>query len=574
MSAGQSQVFISYQRVDEAIARQVRDRLVQAGVRVWMDQFDIPVGAYWPDEIDTALTASDIVVGILSPDATASRNVKNEWDWAIQNDKRLLLLQAQPCAIPHRYISINYIDATGPDPAPAIAALLTALGVAVPQPDDAVPETQYARSGSVSIAYQVIGDSPFDLVLSPGFVSNLEVGWEEPSLARYNRRLASFCRLITYDKRGTGLSDRVTDLPPLEERIDDVRAVMDAAGSERAVLMGVSEGGPMNILFAATYPERVTALILYGSSARSAWAPDYPWGRTDAEYQQALAAIERDWGHTADVARWAPSRADDEQFTRWFARLSRLGASPGAAVALTRMNREIDVRHVLPMIRVPTLVLHRVGDRDTVIARGRDIAAHIPGARFVELPGEDHLTFVGDQDTLLDAVQSFLADVRPGQEPDTVLATVLVVPRAGGPDEATADTLAAYRALVRASLARFRGHEAPSADAVTVATFDGPARAIRCAGAIVEGARALGMPVRAGLHTGEIELRGDDVGGVGVAVTMRVADLAEAGEILVSSTVKDLVSGSGIRFTDRGTHALAGIPDEWRILGVDRESIR
>ncbi len=533
MGAQPPQIFVSYQRSDDAIARLVRDRLVQAGVRVWMDQFDIPVGAYWPDEIDTALTASAIVVGILSPDAVASRNVKNEWDWAIQNDKRLLLLQARPCALPHRYISINYIDATGTDPASAIDALLTALGVAAPEPDDAVPETRYARSGSVTIAYQVIGDGPTDLVLSPGFVSNLELNWEEPSLARYYRRLASSRRLIIYDKRGTGLSDRVADLPLLEERIDDVRAVMDAAGLARAALMGVSEGGPMSILFAATYPERVTALILYGAAARSAWAPDYPWASTDAQFQEGLEAMEREWGHTVNLARWAPSRADDEQFARWFARYSRLSASPGAALALARMNRGIDVRYVLSTIRVPTLVLHRTGDRDTAIERGRDIAAHIPGARFLELPGIDHLPYVGDQDAIADAVHAFLAEPPPMEEPDTVLATVAVLLLATEPGGASGnddtDTLAAYQALIRANLARFRGRAATKAEEMTVATFDGPARAVRWADTIAAGARALGLAVRAGLHTGEIEVRGDTVSGDAIDIAVGIASRAEGG---------------------------------------------
>lgn len=579
MTAQPSQVFISYQRTDEAVARLVRDRLVQAGVPVWMDQYDIPVGAYWPDEIDTALTASAIVVGILSPDAVASRNVKNEWDWAIQNDKRLLLLQARPCVLPHRYTSINYIDATGPDPAPAIGALLNALGVTAPEPDDAIPETRYARSGDVNIAYQVIGDGPVDLVLTPGFVSNVELSWEEPSFARYLRRLASVCRLITYDKRGTGLSDRVTDVPTLEERIDDVRAVMDAAGSERAVLMGVSEGGPMSILFAATYPERVIALILYGTSARSAWAPDYPWGKTDADYLEGLESMERAWGRELNVARWAPSRVGDELFTRWFARSLRLSASPGAAVALARMNRAIDVRHALPAIRMPTLVLHRTGDRDTVVERGRAIAAQIPGAHFVELSGNDHLPFVGDQDAIIDQIGAFLAGMQAMTEPDTVLATILVILHASGPGQASppdgdGDAMAAYRAVMRANLTRFRGRAATTEDALSVATFDGPARAVRCAGAIVGGARAVGLAVRAGLHTGEVEVRGDEVRGGAIEFTKRVAELAEPGELLVSSTVRDLVAGSGIRFVERGTHTFAGYTGDWQLLSPEPESIR
>jgi pimeloyl-ACP methyl ester carboxylesterase len=408
MSANQPQVFISYQRVDEAFARQVREHLAANGVATWMDQFDIPVGAYWPDEIDKGLAASDIVVGVLSPDSVESRNVKNEWDWAIANDKRLLLLMVRPCVIPHRYISINYIDATDPEPATALAALLDTLGVTAL--DTTVPETGYARSGDVSIAYQVLGDGPIDLVVSPGFASHLELNWEEPRLASYLRRLASFSRMIHFDKRGTGLSDRVSVIPPLDVRVDDIRAVMDAAGSERAVVMGVSEGGPMSALFATTYPERTIGLILYGTFAATLRSDDYPWGSTPDEYERDLEAVLRNWGaDSITLDHFAPSVADDDQFRAWFMRYVRFSASPGAAAALHQMNASIDIRHVLPSIDVPTLVLHRTGDRDTPVGAGHYLAEHIPGARFVELPGIDHLPWVGDADSILSEIEAFVS---------------------------------------------------------------------------------------------------------------------------------------------------------------------
>lgn len=412
MPSSQPQIFISYQRADETFARQVREHLAATGVRTWMDQFDIPVGAYWPDEIDKGLAGSDIVVGVLSPDSTDSRNVKNEWDWAIANDKRLLLLMVRQCVIPHRYISINYIDATDPEPASALAALLDTLGVTAI--DTTVPETRYARSGDVTIAYQVLGDGPIDLVLSPGFVSNVELNWEQPDFARYLRRFATFSRMITFDKRGTGLSDRVSVIPPLEERIEDIRAVMDAAGSERAVVMGQSEGGPMSALFAATFPERTRGLILYGTFAASASSGDYPWGSSDDEIEENIEAVRQGWGHeTATLEAMAPTVADDERMRAWFQRYMRLSASPGAVIALMQMNQLIDIRHILPSISVPTLVLHRTGDRDTPIEAGRYLAARIPGARFVELPGNDHFSFIGDQEALFGEIEAFVSNLIP-----------------------------------------------------------------------------------------------------------------------------------------------------------------
>jgi len=412
MTSNTPQVFISYQRTDGNVARQVRAHLAAAGVPTWMDEYDIPVGAYWPDEIDKGLTASEIVVGILSPEVMTSRNVKNEWDWAIQNDKRLLLVQVIPTVVPHRYVSINFIDATDPDPASALATLLSALGIkasvdATPFPS---PRTQYAQSGNVNIAYQVFGTGPLDLVVTPGFVSNIDLMWDDPFMTRFFRRLATFARVITFDKRGMGLSDRVVDIPPLDQRVDDLRAVMDAADTDRAALIGVSEGGPMSIQFAWTYPERTRALVLYGSDVRTMWAPDYPWGTTEAEEDADDELTLRTWGSdtSMSIPIMAPSMVNDEAFIQSFTRYVRGSASPAAAVALSRMNRSIDVRPLLGELKVPTLVVHRTGDRATPIELGRYLASAIPAAVLAELPGDDHLPSLGDQDSIIDAVQAFL----------------------------------------------------------------------------------------------------------------------------------------------------------------------
>jgi pimeloyl-ACP methyl ester carboxylesterase len=439
------------------------------------------------------------------------------------------------------------------------------------------PETRYARSGDVNIAYQVVGDGPRDLVFVPGWVSHIEYMWEEPGFAAFLRRLASFSRLILFDKRGTGLSDRVpnTELPTLEQRMDDVRAVMDAVGSERAALMGISEGGPMCLLFGATYPDRTTALIMIGSYARRIWAPDQPWAAREEQYEAFVDDVQRNWGGPVGLAIRAPSRMDDAAFTRWWATYLRMSASPGAAEALTRMNGPIDVRHVLPVVQVPTLILHRSGDRSLPVDGARYMAEHIPGASYVELEGDDHLPFVGDQDSILDEVEQFLTGVRHGPEPDRVLATILFTDIVGSTervaelgDRRWRELLEAHHAAVRRELERFRGREVDTAGDGFLATFDGPARAIRCAIAIREGVSALGLEVRAGLHTGECELHGESVAGIAVHVGARVAALAGPSEVLVSGTVKDLVAGSGIEFDDRGVHELKGVPGEWRVHAV------
>jgi pimeloyl-ACP methyl ester carboxylesterase len=437
------------------------------------------------------------------------------------------------------------------------------------------PRTRYAKSGDVHIAYQVLGDGPIDVVWVPGFVSNVEYDWEHPRPARFFRRLASFSRLIRFDKRGTGLSDRVA-IPTLEERMDDVRAVLDAIGSSRAALVGVSEGGPMSLLFAATYPERTSALVLYGSYARRAWAPDHPWGITRERMSGILETFEKDWGGASlalDI--WSPSVVDDESYKQWRATYMRLAASPGAAIAVMRMNLEIDVRHVLPIINVPTLILHRIGDRLTPVDQARYMSKCIQGAKLVELAGVDHTPYVGDVDAVLEEIEEFLTGIRSGAEPDRILATVLFTDIVGSTRRAAemgdrnwAELLQQHRVIVRRELARFRGREVNTAGDGFLIAFDGPGRAICCAMSISRQVRLLGIEVRAGLHSGECETEGADLGGIAVHIGSRVADMANAGEILVSSTVKDLVVGSGISFEDRGLHALKGVPGEWHLFAV------
>jgi pimeloyl-ACP methyl ester carboxylesterase len=439
-------------------------------------------------------------------------------------------------------------------------------------------ETRYARSGEVSIAYQVVGDGPFDLVYVPGFVSNIELMWEEPGLARFLERLASFSRLILFDKRGTGLSDPVpTDrLPTLEERMDDVRAVMDAVGSGRAALLGHSEGGNMCVLFTATYPERTTALILVGCYAKRIRSDDYPWAPTVEDRARGIEQTEATWGSPEAFRDLAPSKERDEAFQRWIGRYLRQSASPKAAAALMRMNTKIDVRDVLPTIGVPTLLLYRTHDADVHVEEGRYIGDRIPGARFVELPGEDHLMWTGDVDALLDEIEEFLTGVRRGPDPDRVLATVLFTDVVASTETATRLGDRAWRTIldrhhdvVRRELARWRGREIDTAGDGFLATFDGPARGIRCAVAASEGVRDLGLQIRAGLHTGEVEIAGEDVRGIAVHIGSRVAALAGPDEVLVSRTVADLVAGSGIVLAERGEHELKGVSGAWLLYAVE-----
>jgi len=444
-------------------------------------------------------------------------------------------------------------------------------------------ETRYARSGDVSIAYQVTGDGPFDVVFVPGFLSHVELAWDVPAMAAYNRRLASFCRLIRFDKRGTGMSDRVSGVPTLETRMDDVRAVMDATGCERAALIGLSEGGPMSILFAATYPERAWALALCGTFARVRWAPDYPIGASDEEARRDDEEIEQRWGEPdaaiALAREVAPESSDDE--LQAFATMIRQSASPGAALALNRMNDEIDVRDVLPAIRVPTLVLNREGEHPFIRQGSAYLAQHIAGARYVELPGSSHAPFAGDSESYVRAIEGFLQEAWAEEasaepDPDRVLATILFTDIVGSTAKAVElgdarwrELLEQHHATVRRLLLRHRGTELDTAGDGFFASFDGPARGIRCARAITESVRDLGIEVRAGLHTGECERMNSKVGGIAVHIGARVAAEAGPGEVVVSSTVKDLVAGSGIAFHDRGAAELKGVPGEWRLFAVE-----
>ncbi len=439
-------------------------------------------------------------------------------------------------------------------------------------PEEAPPETHYARSGDVNIAYQVVGDGPFDLVFVMGWVSHLEYFWKEPSFARFLRRLASFSRLILFDKRGTGLSDRVAALPTLEERMDDVRAVMDAAGSERAALLGISEGGPMCSLFAATYPEKTSALVMIGTYAKRLWDPDYPWAPTVETRGRFFDEIREHWGGPVGLDVRAPSVAADPAFREWWATYLRMGASPGAALRLTQMNSEIDVCPVLPSIRVPTLILHRTDDRCLLVEEGRYVAGMIPGARFVEFPGDDHLPFVGDQDAMLDAIEEFLTGSSRSLELDRVLATVMCVrvTVAGGGSAPRPDAIERYYAHARKEIEWFRGGVFAASPAGFTSTFDGPARAIRCASALSAAAPRFEVGVSIGLHTGECDIRNDAITGVAVDTAAQVAAHAAPGEVLVSRTVKDLVAGSGLRFEDHGEHALDGVARGWRLFAVER----
>ena len=435
-------------------------------------------------------------------------------------------------------------------------------------------EVKYARSGEVHIAYRVFGDGPRDLVLIPGTLSHAELYWEFPINQYLLKRLTSFARVIVFDKRGQGLSDRVGE-QTLEERIGDVRAVMDAAGSARATILGWSEGGPMSLMFSATYPERTSALVLCGSFACTTAEP---WLVTQEQWTQFLRRIENHWGQGVLVPINAPSRQNDAAFVQWFGRLERASASPGAILALMRANYGIDVRHVLPTIQAPTLILHRVGDKTVPVEAGRYLAQHIPGARYVELPGDDHLLQAFDQatlDLLIDETEEFITGARTVPEPDRVLVTVMFTDIVSSTERAAAVGDRRWRALLddyvgaaRKQLERFRGREIDVAGDGLFAIFDGPARAIRCACAIRDAVHHLGLEVRAGVHTGECEVAGPKVSGIAVHTGARIAAAARADEVLASGTVRDLVAGSGIQFADRGSHVLKGVPGDWRLFAV------
>jgi class 3 adenylate cyclase len=437
------------------------------------------------------------------------------------------------------------------------------------------PDVRYTRTGDgTSIAYTTIGEGPVELLCIPGFVSHLELMFEAPHAERYLGRLASFARVVMYDKRGQGLSDRPPSPPTLEQSMEDARAVMDAAGVERAGVYGISEGGPMSALLAASHPERVSALVLYGTWARIVSATDYPAGLAIGQVDAFMDRMRGDWGAPAGLRLWAPSIAEDPEVRRWWARLLRSGISPGGIEALLRLYLEIDVRHVLPTIGAPALVLHRRGDRLMPLAAGRAVAERIPGARFVELDGEDHLP-IAHPGQIVDEVEEFLTGARAAPEPDRMLATVMFTDIVDSTARAAAlgdrrwrELVTRHDALVRAAIDRQRGREVKTMGDGFLATFDGPARAIRAAAAARDAVHSLDLEIRAGLHTGEVEVIGEDVGGIAVNIGARVGALARPGEILVSRTVTDLVAGSGIEFEDRGAHVLKGVPTEWQLFAV------
>jgi len=439
------------------------------------------------------------------------------------------------------------------------------------------PETKYAQSGDIYIAYQVSGNGPTDVIWVPGTFSHLDLDWEHPQKASFIERFSSFCRLIRFDKRGTGLSDRPMQMATLEERADDIRAVMDAAHIESATIFGASEGGSMTCLFAATYPERTRSLMTWGSQARWIKTDDYPWGLTPEENEQMLAEIRMEWpskyylfGPGAGV-----SKDIDPAMLDFYVRYMRAGGSPSAVIAYEEMNAQSDIRDILPSIHVPALIMNRTGDPVAHVEAARDMAAHIPGARFIEFAGDTHTIFTLEPEKILAEIEEFVTGTRSVIEADRVLATVLFLDIVGSTERAVAlgdagwhAVLDGYYATVRKELARFRGKEVDTAGDGFFATFDGPARAIRCACAIRQAVKALGLEVRSGLHTGECELIGEKVGGIAVHIGARVMSKAGAGEVLVSSTIKDLVAGSGIRFEDRGAQLLKGIPGEWRLSAV------
>jgi class 3 adenylate cyclase len=437
------------------------------------------------------------------------------------------------------------------------------------------PKTRYAKNGAVSIAYQVFGQGSLDLVYVPGWISHVEYTWEQPAYAHFLERLGSFARVIMFDKRGTGLSDRDVGFPTLEERMDDVRAVMDAVGSQRAALLGTSEGGNMSVLFAATYPERVVALVVFAIFAKRIWSPDYPWAPTPEEREAWYRLLEQDWGGVTDLPVLAPSRATDLAFAEWWATFLRMGASPSAALTLARTNTQIDTRAILPAVRVPTLVLHRRGDRDSKVEEGRYIATQIPRAQLRELEGDDHLIFAGDVDGVVDEIEEFLTGVRPARDADRVLATILFTDIVDSTtraaelgDQRWQELLGQHDRIVRQEIERLRGREMNTTGDGFIAAFDGPARAIRCALAATAAVQRLGLQIRAGIHTGECELHEGSLAGIALHICARISALAGPGEILVSRTVHDLVAGSGIGFADRGTRTLRGVPGEWPLLAV------
>jgi pimeloyl-ACP methyl ester carboxylesterase len=439
------------------------------------------------------------------------------------------------------------------------------------------PQTRYARSGDAHLAYQVLGDGPIDLVLVPGFVSNVEHYWEMPNVPRMFERVASFCRLILFDKRGTGLSDPVLGVPTLEERMDDLEAVLDEVGSQRTALWGISEGGPMSLMFAATHPDRTTELVLYGTTPRFSRAPDFPHGWNEEFTRAGLTEIEERWGNGALLEVFAPSYTGDESAREMWGRYQRAGASPSMARRVLEALAQLDARDILPAVGVPTLILHRTDERVAPVEGARYMAERIPHSRLVELEGADHLPMLGDSDAIVDEVEEFLTGARRPRAYDRVLSTVLFTDIVGSTaraaelgDRGWRELLERHDSIVRRQLGRYGGHEVKRTGDGFLATFDGPARAIRCAEDISDALRPAGLRIRAGLHTGECELMPEDIGGMAVHIAARVMAVANPDEVLVSGTVKDLVVGSGLSFADRGEHPLKGVPDRWRLYAVAR----
>jgi class 3 adenylate cyclase len=438
------------------------------------------------------------------------------------------------------------------------------------------PAARYAKAGDVSIAYTLTGDGPLDVIWVPTWIHQVEHVWQEPSIAATYERIGRFARLLNFDRRGSGLSDPMVGAPTLEEQMDDVLAVMRAAGSEKAAVVGMLEGGPLAALFAATHPDKVSALVLYATFARTAWAPDYDWAPTDEARDARIGDMLPHWGEGYIPGGLSPSRfGKDAAFTEWAGRLERLAASPATARRIFGLIGRVDVRDVLPSIRVPTLVMHKKGDGFLKIEHSRYLAEHIPGARYVELEGDENLFSTGDLEAWIGELEEFLTGHRQEREPDRMLATVLFTDicdstktAADMGDSSWRRLLEEHDTMVRTALERHRGREVKQTGDGFLATFDGPARAIRCAASIAEAVRGLGIEIRTGLHTGECEVMNGDLGGLAVHIAARVMASAGPGEVLVSSTVKDLVVGSGIAFQERGSHELKGVPGEWRLFSV------
>jgi pimeloyl-ACP methyl ester carboxylesterase len=567
-----SEVFISYARETGAYARKFAEALRASGFTVWYDE-DLPAHRAFSEVIEERLREAKAVIVVWSSEAVRSQWVRAEADTARQAGT-LIQLRVDQTNLPLPFSQIQCEDLTGWSGDRAVAAWRKVVASVEELVDRAQSPIRYARIDGVHIAYRVFGDGPHDIVLVPGTLSNVEVFWGHPVNEYLVNRLTSFARVIVFDKRGQGLSDRVGE-QTLDERISDVKAVMDAAGSSQATIFGWSEGGAMSLMFSATYPDRTSSLVLYGAYAS---VKAGPWVIDENTWEERLQSLEAHWGEGILAAINAPSRAGDEHFVKWFAHLERATASPGGILSLFKATYEIDVRPILSSIHVPTLILHRTGDKTIPIRAGRYIAQNISGARFVELPGDDHLLQAFDQSSLnhfLDEIEEFITGTRHRPESERVLATVMFVDivdarklAAQMGDQQWRELLKRLHEIVGKELAAYQGRQVNGASDGVLETFQGPARAIRCACAIREHANPLGLRLRTGLHTGECELIGADVDGIAVQIGVRVAAAAHPDEVLVSSTVKDLVAGSGITFVNRGLHSLKGVSGKWHLFGV------